>query len=434
MNGEDEDQWSAEDPDVMPPPSQEWQDAHGWKDGKPPPNGKGQDEHINYTANRVFIRHTTLRDEADIPKRPWIAPGYLLRGAVTLLFGPPDQGKSLLLIAWTVALGLKRRWGSFNPKTAVKVLVILAEEDDEEQNARFAAALRAFDATRTDLEPNLRRLVVPDLATLLEVDEATGKLKPTKGWDDLRHEIEDFHPDVVIADPLIEFHTAEENDNTKLKAVTGWFRSLARSFALAVVLCHHSRKGDQVPGSLEMARGASATGGAVRVAYTFLEATKDDVDRLGISPQNRRLFCRLDRARASQAPPTTDDAEWFEKYAYTLDNGDQTPALLPWEPPPAVAPGQLGLMRLLTDIAKGCIPDGSISGTGDPWSPQLRDTEPRSVRALFRRHGINRSAEDATMKALRDLGVHAAQFRAHRGYIRQGLRTTEQLPDAAWVQ
>jgi hypothetical protein len=180
-----------------------------------------------------------------------------------------------------------------------------------------------------------------------------------------------------------------------------------------------------------MARGASATGGAVRVAYTFLEASKDDVDRLGISPQHRRLFCRLDRARASQAPPATGEAEWFEKHAYTLDNGDATPALLPWEPPPAVVPGQLGLTRLLTDIAKGFVPDGSMA-TGDPWSPQLRDTEPRSVRALLRSHGVTRSAEDATLKALYGLGIHVAEFRARSG-PRQGLRTAERLPPAAWL-
>ena len=169
-----------------------------------------------YTSNRVFIRRTTLRDEKDSPRRPWIAPGFLIRKAVTLLFGPPDQGKSLLLVAWAVALALGRLWGSFEPNAPMKVPAILAEEDDDEQEARFAAALRAFGVTRADVEFRLRRLVVSDLATLLEADRMTGVLTPTKGWDDLRNEVEAFRPDVVIADPLIEFHTAEENDNTRI--------------------------------------------------------------------------------------------------------------------------------------------------------------------------------------------------------------------------
>jgi hypothetical protein len=388
-------------------------------------NGLDQGDH-EHTPNRAFIRRTTLCDEKDLPRRPWLAPGFLLRGAVTLLFGPPDQGKSLLLIAWSVALTIKRKWGSFAPTAPMKVLAILAEEDDDEQSARFSAALRAFGVTRADVEPYLRRLVVPDLATLLEVDGATGALKPTKAWDDLRGEIEAFRPDVVIADPLIEFHTAEENDNTKLKAVTGWFRSLARMYHLAVLLAHHSRKGDQVPGSLEMARGASATGGAVRVAYTFLEALADDVERLGILPRHRRLFCRLDRARTSQAPPSVNEADWFEKQAYVLDNGDETPALVPWEPPAAAAPGQIEMVRLLTDVANGIAP------SGEPWSPQLRDTEPRSIRTLLRRHGITKQSEAVTLEALKGHGVHVATFRARAG-PRQGLRTAEQLPAVAWL-
>jgi hypothetical protein len=399
---------------------------------KQPGNGK---DHIDgsATANRTFTRHTTLRDEKDLPKRPWIAPGFLLRAAVTLLFGPPDQGKTLLLVAWAVALAVHREWGSFQPKGAYRVLTIFAEEDNDEQQARFAAAIRAFGLERSQVEPNLRRLVVPNLATLFEVD-VKGTVRTTSGWDDLRQEIIEFQPDVVIADPLIEFHTAEENDNTKLKAVIGYFRSLAREFNLAVLLSHHTRKGELVPGSLEMARGASATGGAVRIAYTFLEALEADVERLNIAAHQRRYFCRLDRARASQAPPTINDADWFEKRSYVLDNADATPALVPIEPPEAVIPGQIEMVRLLADIAKGYVPTGSGAPAGDPWSPQLRDTEPRSIRALLRRHGVNAASEDATMKALHAEGVHVADYRVpRRSEPRKGFRTRELKPAADWI-
>ena len=32
-----------DDEAVLPPPSQEWQDAHGWRDGEAPPGGNGSE-------------------------------------------------------------------------------------------------------------------------------------------------------------------------------------------------------------------------------------------------------------------------------------------------------------------------------------------------------------------------------------------------------
>jgi hypothetical protein len=387
-----------------------------------------------YTPSQMFIRRTTLRDEVDIPSRPWLAPGHLIRGGVTLIFGPPDQGKSLLLVAWVTALISGTQWGSFRPRDRARVLTIFCEEDDDEQNARLAAARRAFGLTKTEAEPYLRRLIVINLATLLEVDAKTGAVISTDGWGDLVAEIIEFRPDVLVIDPLIEIHTAEENDNTKIKAVIGSLRSLARGHRLAVLASHHTRKGTAAPGSLEMARGASAAGGAVRIAYSVYEALDDDLGRIGIPADRRRYYVRLDRARASQAPPNTDDAEWFHKHTYTLDNGDGTPALLPWEPPPIVAPGQMELARLLADIASGYIPPGAGSAIPAPWSPQRRDHQPRSIRTLFQRHHITKAAEHSTLRAMEEAGVHIAEFRSRpRAEPRQGYRTAALLPPADWT-
>src|SRR4051812_38624471 len=48
-------------------------------------------------------------DESQIPFRPWLAIGYLLRGSVTAVVGPGGVSKSSLMLAWAVhlALGLK---------------------------------------------------------------------------------------------------------------------------------------------------------------------------------------------------------------------------------------------------------------------------------------------------------------------------------------
>jgi hypothetical protein len=374
----------------------------------------------------IFLIRDTFPDEGAIPPRPWIVPGCLIRRAVTMPFGPPDQGKTLLLIAWAVALALGRPWGRFAPVGRMRVLLVLSEEDDDEQSRRFSAALRAFGATHAQIEPYVRRLVVRDLATLLTVNADTGEIVPASGWTELRSAIIDFRADVVALDPLAEFHTAEENHNTLLKAVIARFRDLAREFNLAALVSHHARKGVVVPGELEQLRGASAIGAAARIAFTVVEMSREEADSFGISQAGRRYFLRVDPARGSYAAPASE-AEWLEKQGFVLDNGDEAPALLPWQPPEARTPDQATLARLITAIGKGC-PEAD----GAPWSPQLRNGEARSVRRLFQRHGVNRVSEQPALQALRDMGVVQARYRTARRDVRLGLRTPDGLPPVSW--
>jgi hypothetical protein len=72
--------------------------------------------------------------EADIEKRPWIAPGRLLRGTVTLVTGPPSGMKSSLMLAWGCALALGIDVGRFHP-VAAGVSIIYNVEDDATEHA-----------------------------------------------------------------------------------------------------------------------------------------------------------------------------------------------------------------------------------------------------------------------------------------------------------
>ena len=54
--------------------------------------------------------------EALIPARPWIAPGYFLRGSVTTIVGPGGVSKSSLLIAYAVSLALGRVLHGMRPR------------------------------------------------------------------------------------------------------------------------------------------------------------------------------------------------------------------------------------------------------------------------------------------------------------------------------
>jgi hypothetical protein len=149
----------------------------------------------------------------------------------------------------------------------------------------------------------------------------------------LRQIIDDRKPDMLIADPLVELHEEEENDNTALRRIIAEFRSLAAEFNIVVIFVHHTRKGAVIPGDIDAARGASAIIGGAKIVLTLLPMSDADAELFGM-PRDRRSrsrYVRLDDGRQNYA--AIEDARWYQAVAYKLDNGDTVAALVPREPP-----------------------------------------------------------------------------------------------------
>ena len=76
--------------------------------------------------------------------------------------------------------------------------------------------------------------------------------------------IERFRPDLVIIDPLVELHDIPENDNTGIRIVGAKIRELARSALddreIAILLLHHTRKGNPDPGNPDVDQKGGGSG------------------------------------------------------------------------------------------------------------------------------------------------------------------------------
>ncbi len=106
--------------------------------------------------------------EADIEKHPWVAPGRLLRGSVTLVTGPPSGMKSSLMLAWGCALALGIDLGRFRPAAAGMSIIYNVEDDATEQRRRLSAALRQFPgATPADIRCKVIRTGPSGVGTLV---------------------------------------------------------------------------------------------------------------------------------------------------------------------------------------------------------------------------------------------------------------------------
>lgn len=275
-------------------------------------------------------------DEADIPVRPWLVPGYIMRGAVSLIAGAGSSGKSSLLKAWAIACALGVPFHRFRPCQPLRVMTYNVEDDLHEERRRFSATLRLFEVGGRRAEPHdltgMVRIIGPaSIGTLVHRDAVSGFTTATDAMAALEAMIAEYKPDAVFLDPLVELHTAEENDNTGLRSVVAYFRSLAVRHQIGVVIAHHTRKGAVTPGDPDAVRGAGAIVGAARVVHTVCGMTEDEAAKCGLKPERRRFYFRLDSAKSNYAP--VDEAEWFERRPFVLDNGEEVAAAAPWSPP-----------------------------------------------------------------------------------------------------
>ena len=364
--------------------------------------------------------------EGDIPQRPWLARGYLLRGAVTVLSGASSVSKSTLAVGWAVSLALHQPLHRFAPACECRVLTYNTEDGLDEQRRRFSAVLRQFGAAPSALAGKVMRAGPHDVGTLLARDPAGRDLASTGAMVELQRLVAEFRPDVLILDPLVELHTAEENDNSALRAVMAQFRTMATEHQMAVVIVHHARKGasQASPGDTDTLRGASSIVGAARIVVTLAGMTEAEAQGFGLSADQRRSFFRVDSGKSNYS--ATHEAEWFERLEYELDNGDLVAAPVAWHPP-------VDVVSLETRAA---IESGIAAGSGaGPWSARLSN-DPRSVRTLLARHGVATPAgQRAVLAELAAAGYVTAEYRNAGRRVVQGLRAPDGRPASVrWVE
>ena len=346
--------------------------------------------------SQLWIDNDTW-DAAAIPRRPWLAPGYLMRGAVSVLSGQGAGGKSSITVAWTISAASGEALGTFQPVQPLKVVNYNTEDDQEEQQRRYSAALMATQKRPGAVMPNIIRCGPEQIGTLFERNMDTGRITPTAAMEELEALCVESGADLLVCDPLAELHNAEENDNTAMRAVIAAFRSLAKRLHIAVLILHHDRKGNSAPGDMDRVRGASAISGAVRVMLTLTTMSEDEANKLGIPLAERRRHFRIDGAKSNYAP--TQEAEWWRLAPYEIPNGEHVAACLPWEAP---SPWDGWTMKDALEVL-GQIRDGLPGGfkyavdlrAGDDWAGEIitrkfakADAHARHILSQWETHGV----------------------------------------------
>lgn len=288
------------------------------------------------------VRKSRVRcaeDIKDIPRVPWLVRGKLVKGAIAGLVSPPGIGKSTLTLQWAAALAIGD--GAFTGLHALEnaeprnTLVIGIEDTREIMEARLAAVCLAFGLDFAEIGERVHfysGLTDGHFALMSRQDRRQG-LQITADAAELEQYIKDNDIAAFFADPLVELHDGEENDNGEMRRVMGALRDIAANTNAAGLIVHHTRKpssassesyaGDQFAG-----RGASSINASFRIGMTMFGASEKDAEAHpeAITPLNRGEFIRLDDSKANWSA-VSPKAVWFRREQIQLANGDSAAVL-----------------------------------------------------------------------------------------------------------
>jgi KaiC/GvpD/RAD55 family RecA-like ATPase len=329
-------------------------------------------------------------DGASLPRRPWMLPGLLLRGQVTLMVAPPGSGKSLLTLqlAMVCAAGLPE-WAGWRPRGAFRSLVINVEEDETEMRRRLLGAQMKMGIEQS----RLSGIYIAQASSIVvaTADSRTKTVTATPMLEKIAQTIIRLKIDIVIVDPFAETFAGDENSNSELKWAAVLWREVSRRTNCAVLLVHHAKKySAQMAGDMDAARGGGALSGVARVVCTLFGMTSDEAKGFGVADEERVRYLRFDDAKANLSL-MSGSARWFEKHSVSLGNaGDGLPAdevgvLMPWAPPSIWDDMPEDKSNLiLEEIGIGVRNDDGCP-SGDPYSPTKKGGSKRWVGLLIQR-------------------------------------------------
>lgn len=179
------------------------------------------------------------------PQTQWLVQDLWADQAVGILGGEPKCCKSFLALAMAVSVASGTPClGRFPARRTGKVLLFPAEDSLAIVRQRLQGIADAAQVLFASLPIDV--ITAPTLR--LDIPADRQRLLLT---------IQKLRPLLLILDPMIRLHRADENDATQMAALLSFLRELQRRFTLAVVLVHHARKDSHSTRPGQALRGSS---------------------------------------------------------------------------------------------------------------------------------------------------------------------------------
>ncbi len=178
----------------------------------------------------AFIVRQIAQIAQDVPAQKWLVKNLWGREAVGIVGGAPKCCKSWLGldIALSVASATPCL-GHFTVEKKGPALVYLAEDAAPMVRERVSGICQH---RRLDIQSlDLHLIDAPSLRLDLDADRAR-----------LARAVDRLRPRLLLLDPLVRLHRADENSSAEISALLGFLREMQRRFHMAVILVHHMSK------------------------------------------------------------------------------------------------------------------------------------------------------------------------------------------------
>ena len=216
----------------------------------------------------------------EIPYEVNIYGTHHQKGLVSLTVAAGGTGKSSLTIIEALAMTTGRQLLRVKPERPLRVWLHNGEDPMMVLNARIAGAAKSYGLTSFDTGGRLLVTSGHNLPLKIakignrgyEIDETVvRKIKATI----LRYGIE-----VMTIDPLMSFHSVQENDNGAMDAVIKELGKIASETGCAIDVVHHTTKSAAVGSAAS--RGASSIVDAARAVRVLAHLEPNELEKLPI--------------------------------------------------------------------------------------------------------------------------------------------------------
>lgn len=167
---------------------------------------------------------------------PWLIRDLWAYQAVGLLGGSPKTCKSWLALEMALSVASGRPClGRFEPLLTGPVLLYAAEDSPRQVRLRLEGLAQA----RSVDFPSLDVRLILESSLRLDLPEDKKRLESA---------LTAHRPRLLVLDPMVRLHRIDENSSSEVSALLADLRSLQRRFEVAIVLVHHTRKGNSDSG------------------------------------------------------------------------------------------------------------------------------------------------------------------------------------------
>jgi len=158
-----------------------------------------------------------------------IGDGLLPEKSLLVITGAPKTYKSILALNMATRLASGCDWMGHSVNKPHKCVVLNAEGGYYSIRDRLRRMERSLKQVQQEY------LYISEYVSLNIIEP--------EGFTLLAQSLEEHEPDVLVFDPLVRFHDAEENASNEMAAVMGVLRGLIQQFGISIILVHHDTKG-----------------------------------------------------------------------------------------------------------------------------------------------------------------------------------------------